>query len=142
MHFLHLEDSTFDAALIADVLREAWPDCRIDRVKAREEFEAALKTTAPQLIISDYSLPGFNGLSALEIARRLRPDCPFIFVSGTIGEERAVEALQKGAVDYIIKDRPARLVPAIRQALTHAADVERHRQTEEGRRQAEDRLRE
>jgi two-component system cell cycle sensor histidine kinase/response regulator CckA len=142
MHFLHLEDSSFDAALIADVLRESWPDCRIDRVKLREEFEAALKNGSYQLILSDYSLPGFNGLAALDLARRARPECPFIFVSGTIGEERAVEALQKGAVDYIIKDRPARLVPAIRHALAHAADAELHRRTEEGRRQAEEQLRE
>jgi signal transduction histidine kinase len=76
-------------------------------------------------------MPAFDGLSALALARTLCPDKPFIFLSGTIGEERAVEALQRGASDYVIKDRPARLVPAIRHALA-AAEEQKHRQDAEG----------
>jgi PAS domain S-box-containing protein len=90
------------------------------------------------LIISDYSMPSFDGLSGLEMARKLCPDTPFIFFSGTLGEESAVDSLKKGAADYVIKQRPHRLVPAIRQALQNVASRALLKQTEQkNREQAE-----
>ena len=75
----------------------------------------------PDLILSDFTLPGFDGISALEISRELAPDTPFIFLSGTLGEERAIDALQRGAYDYVLKTNMARLVPAVRRALSDSA---------------------
>jgi len=141
MRVLHLEDSRPDAELIAEKLAEGWPECRVRHAASREQFQAALETDDFDLILSDYTLQGFDGLSALELARARCPGKPFIFLSGTIGEERAIEALKRGAVDYVIKDRPSRLVPAIRHALARAAEEQRLRQTEEALRQNRERFR-
>jgi two-component system, cell cycle sensor histidine kinase and response regulator CckA len=127
MHLLHLEDSINDAELVEDLVRREWPDCQFKRVERRADFKNALEQEKFTLILSDYTLPDFDGLSALKLARECRPDTPFIFLSGTIGEERAIEALKRGASDYVIKDRPNRIVPAIRQALAHAEETQRHR---------------
>ncbi len=86
-------------------------------VADERQFRAALKLFRPHVILSDFTLPAFDGLTALDIARQEAPDVPFIFLSGTIGEERAIEALRRGAVDYVLKTNPARLVPAVRRAL-------------------------
>lgn len=106
MRILHLEDSALDAELIQAVVHQEWPDCIFERATTSEEFESALKQSGFDLVLSDYSIPDFDGLSALELARKHCPDKPFIFLSGTIGEERAVEALRRGAVDYVMKDGP------------------------------------
>jgi len=135
MRLLHLEDSALDAALIESVVQEEWPQCRIQRVQTRAEFQSALEGGGFDLILSDFSMPGFDGLSALELARSRCPDKPYVFISGTIGEERAIQALKCGAADYVLKDRPTRLVPAIRQALALGDEAK-------GRRMAEDQLRE
>ncbi|HTZ20945.1 MAG TPA: response regulator [Opitutaceae bacterium] len=124
---LHLEDNPADAELVSAMLLDEWSDCHIVRVQTEEEFAAALRTDSPDLILSDFSLPGFNGLAALGLAHHERPDVPFIFLSGTIGEDNAVEALQRGATDYVLKDRPARLIPAIRRALAEAREATRRR---------------
>src|ERR1700691_5618142 len=116
LRILHVEDNRSDAELIRFTLSEEWPDCHITRVETRDEMLAALQHLRFDLILSDFSLPSFDGLSALELSRKLKPQVPYIFFSGTIGEETAVNALQRGATDYVIKDRPVRLVPAIRQA--------------------------
>ena len=131
MRILHLEDSAPDAELVADRLAREYPDCRIEHASTRAQFETALAHGNFDLIVSDYTLHDFDGLSALEIARRQCPAKPFIFLSGTIGEERAIEALRRGATDYVIKDRPSRLVPAIRNALARAAEEEQLRRTED-----------
>ncbi len=131
MHLLHLEDSPLDAELLANVLRQEWPDIVIQRVSSRRDYESALQQTQFDLILSDYSLPEYDGLSALQLAKTAAPGKPFIFVSGTIGEERAVEALRQGATDYIIKDRPQRIRQAIRQALARVAEAERRRLDEQ-----------
>ena len=117
MNLLHLEDNPHDAELVEHVLHAAWPACKIKRTDTRKDYLAALGQGEFDLILSDYTMPDLDGLSALDLALKKCPDKPFIFLSGTIGEERAVEALKRGAVDYVVKDRPARLVPAIRQAL-------------------------
>ncbi len=117
MKLLHLEDNRNDAELVENVLRKAWPACKIKRADTRRDYLAALGRGEFDLILSDYTMPDLDGLSALDLALEKCPGTPFIFLSGTIGEERAVEVMQRGAVDYVVKDRPARLVPAIRQAL-------------------------
>src|SRR5690242_4191829 len=105
------------------------------------QFRAALKQFRPHLILSDFSLPAFDGLTALKIATTEAPDVPFIFLSGTIGEERAIEALRRGAVDYVLKTNPARLVPAVRRALREVSERARRRIAERQIRENEQRLR-
>jgi signal transduction histidine kinase len=121
MKILHLEDNLADAELIHELLREEWPDCAVTLVDNRADFSAQLGT-AHDIILSDFSLPSFNGLEALELALKGAPDTPFLFVSGSIGEERAIEAVRNGAHDYVLKDRPKRLTTSIQQALRIATD--------------------
>ncbi|MFA5056578.1 MAG: response regulator [Opitutaceae bacterium] len=132
---LHLEDNPADAELIHVALGREWPGCHVMRVETQAGFLEGLQQSEYNLILSDFSMPGFDGLSALALARRHRPEWPFIFLSGTIGEDHAVEALKHGATDYVLKDRMGRLVTAIRRAL---GEMEEHRR----RRTAEQRLRE
>lgn len=132
---LHVEDSENDAILIESAVRAAWPRSTFRRVAGEKEYIGALDNAGIDLILSDYSMPGFDGLTALEIARTRAPAIPFIFLSGTIGEERAVEALKRGATDYLIKDRPARLVPAIRHALERCAEIDEKNRIEKTARQ-------
>ncbi len=100
--------------------------CATTRVQNREDFVAALEQGGIDLILSDFSLPAFDGLSALEIARARWPDLPVILVSGTLGEERAIDALKSGATDYVLKERLARLVPAVHRAMLEVEErVER-----------------
>src|SRR6185436_11561503 len=84
---------------------------------------------------SDFSLPGFDGRTALEMARRRRPEVPFVFVTGSLGEDTAVEMLRRGATDYVLKDRPSRLPAAVQRALAEA-EAERHRKATESRHRA------
>ena len=99
IRILLLEDDPNDARLIEDLLEADQFDCRIVCVQSRAEFLAALKDGELDLILSDYKLPSFDGLSALSLALSVRPDLPFIFVSGTLGEEADIEALKIGATD-------------------------------------------
>src|SRR5262245_63292780 len=105
LRILHLEDDPGDAALILDVLRAGGIACEIRRVETGPDFSAALDTGEFDLILADFSLPAFDGLSALVIARERVPELPFIFVSGNLGEERAIDALKVGATDYVLKER-------------------------------------
>ena len=109
---LHLEDRPEDAALVEAALEQEGLRCRIQVVATRATFIAALETQAFDVILSDFALPGFDGLSALRIAAERTPDTPFILVSGAIGEEAAIESLRGGATDYVLKHRFSRLVPA------------------------------
>jgi two-component system, cell cycle sensor histidine kinase and response regulator CckA len=130
MQVLHLEDSPKDAELFGCILKEEWPGIGIQNVASRGEFESALEQGGFDLILSDYTMPSYDGLTALNLAHRRFPDTPFIFLSGSIGEDRAIDALNTGAADYVIKDRPNRLVSAIRQALAFAAEKKALRATE------------
>lgn len=130
LRLLHLEDNEADAELIQMQIAQEWPECEIRRVDTRQDFLAAIQRERFDLIISDFSLPNFNGLEALTLVRQYTTDTPFIFLSGTIGEENAVKALKCGAADYIIKDRPARFVSAIRSALAHVQEAARRRNSE------------
>jgi PAS domain S-box-containing protein len=121
LEILHLEDDPDDAEIIQRQFKAEHLAAQVTCVRTREQYETALAIGGFDLIISDYSMPGFDGLSALKMARERYPMTPFIFASGTIGEERAVEALKLGATDYVIKDRPARLVQAVERAMESAA---------------------
>lgn len=131
IRILHLEDDPRDAELIAATLAGGNVLCECHRVESRQEFEAALQRGGCDLILSDFSLPAFDGAAALNLARRLQPELPFILVSGAIGEEAAIESLVGSATDYVLKSRLTRLVPAVRRALAEAEDRrERHRAEE------------
>jgi two-component system, LuxR family, sensor kinase FixL len=131
LRILLLEDDPSDAELIRANLEADQIVCDLNVVKTRVEFLTGLKTQEIDLVLADYKLPSFDGLSALKLSLSIRPDLPFIFVSGTFGEESAIEALKIGATDYVLKTRLSKLVPAVRRAL---------REKEE-RQKAEDALR-
>jgi two-component system cell cycle sensor histidine kinase/response regulator CckA len=117
LRILHLEDDTNDAALVQSTLASGGVTCTTTRVQTRDDFVAALERGDVDLILSDFSLPTFDGLSAIAIVRAKSPDLPVILVSGTMGEERAVDALKSGATDYILKGHLSRLAPAVRRAV-------------------------
>src|SRR6266498_2042186 len=110
-NILLLEDSSEDAALAEHELRRGGISFSLMRVETREAFLKEIKDFAPNLILADYNLPTFDGLSALEIVKKKCPDMPFIFVTGFMGEEKAVQTINKGATDYILKGHLTRLVP-------------------------------
>jgi C4-dicarboxylate-specific signal transduction histidine kinase len=128
---LLLEDSSSDAELIQEILEVEHFDCEISRVQTRAEFIGALEDKDVDLILADYRLPSFDGLSALKLALSARPDLPFIFVSGTLGEEVAIEALKIGATDYVLKMRLSRLVPSVRRAMREAGEKAERKKAEE-----------
>jgi PAS domain S-box-containing protein len=131
MKVLHIEDCAEDAALIGAILTEEWPDCEIEVIAAYPELLARLQTETYDLVLSDYSLGSFTGMDALKAVKAATPDTPFIFLSGSIGEDRAIEAVRAGAQDYLIKDRMKRLVIAIHRALRDSGEMRRRNQTEQ-----------
>src|SRR6266498_3178551 len=130
LRILHLEDDPADAELIRVKLKAMDIACAIERVETKADFLARLEQQCFDLIISDYTLPGFDGRSALKIARQKCPEVPFIFVSGTIGEEVAVDSLKQGATDYVLKDRLSRLVASVQRAMREAQERSERRQAE------------
>ncbi|MCI0392403.1 MAG: response regulator, partial [Acidobacteria bacterium] len=122
LRILILEDIAEHAELVERELRQAGIVFTSRRVMAREAFIAALEDFKPSLILADYSLPSFDGMSALATTRELCPDVPFVFVSGAMGEEVAIESLKQGATDYVLKQRLSRLVPAVRRALRESEE--------------------
>ncbi len=130
VRILHLEDNPADGDLIRATLEQEQLGCVIHRVVSREAFIAGIEAGGYDLILADYNLPAFDGLTALTLARARRPEIPFLFVSGFIGEEVALESLKNGATDYVFKHNFARLAPAIRRAL-EAASVRRERESAE-----------
>jgi diguanylate cyclase (GGDEF)-like protein len=129
---LLIEDMELEAELTTHQLRKHGIAHLVQRVETADAMRAALQDFKPAIILSDFSLPRFDGLRALEIAREHAPEVPFLFVSGTIGEERAIEALRRGAVDYILKSNLARLGAAVQRALQEAeARAVRRRQEQQ-----------
>jgi len=122
LKILLLEDEPLDAELSVRALRKAGIEFSTMRVETRDAFVAALEEFRPDIILADYHLPAFDGLQALAIAVERAPDVPFIFVSGAMGEEFAIETLHQGAADYVIKDRLGKLAPAVSRALKEAAE--------------------
>ena len=142
VRLLILEDAQEDVELVLDALsRRGFVLSAVAAVATRQEYLQRLQDFDPELIISDYALPGFCGEEALALARRHRPDVPFIFVSGMLGEDRAVELLKVGAWDYVLKDRLARLGPAVGRALAEAAELAARRRLQAERETALEELR-
>jgi signal transduction histidine kinase len=141
LRVLLVEDSEDDAALVLAELRRAGYEPDAERVYSAQALEAALGGAAWDLVIADYSMPSFTGLEALNLVRASGLDLPFIVVSGTIGEDVAVAAMKAGAHDYLIKDRLARLAPAVERELREATERRERRRTESALRQSEDRFR-
>jgi PAS domain S-box-containing protein len=131
---LHLEDSEADAELVKRALRLAEITCKITRVQTRETFGAALRDGQVNLILADYQLPQYDGLSALVLAQKLHPEIPFIFVSGTLGEDAAIESMRHGATDYVLKDKLSRLGPAVKRVLRDAENRRERARAEEEQR--------
>jgi PAS domain S-box-containing protein/diguanylate cyclase (GGDEF)-like protein len=141
LRVLIVEDIAAEAELAVRQLERSGIGCVHHRVDTEPAFRKALGDFRPHIILSDFTIPQFDGLAALEIAAQSAPDVPFIFLSGTIGEERAIEALRRGAVDYVLKSNPARLAPAVRRALREVAERRRRRFAELRIRESEQRLR-
>ena len=127
---LHLEDDPVDAELVQANLAEAGLACSISVAQTRDEFETALRDSGMDIVLADYQLPRYDGMSALRLVLEVCPDLPFIFVSGAMGEEAAIEALTKGATDYVLKQNLSRLAPAVQRALEEARNLRERRQAE------------
>jgi diguanylate cyclase (GGDEF)-like protein len=136
-----VEDSVPDAELLARRLTKAGFLIDMERVETEADFLRALTEKNPHLIFSDFSLPNFSGFRALEVAAERAPHTPFIYVSGTIGEERAIDALHRGATDYVLKGNLTRLPAVVERALKDAAVQAQQRRMDEERREQEERLR-
>jgi signal transduction histidine kinase len=131
IRILLVEDELKDAELTTFALRAGGLTFSVERAETREEFLYELEHCQPDLILSDYALPTFDGFTALSLAQQKAPGTPFIFVTGTMGEEVAIETLRNGATDYVLKNRLSRLVPAVQRALREADErVERKRAEE------------
>jgi signal transduction histidine kinase/ActR/RegA family two-component response regulator len=141
LRLLHLEDDPVDAELITTTLIEGGIPCQSQLVDTRQAFVAALKERRMDLILADYSIPGFDGMTALTLARQHCPDVPFLFVSATIGEELAIDTMHQGATDYVLKQRLGRLVPSVQRALRELNDRAERKRAEEALRQSEKQFR-
>jgi PAS domain S-box-containing protein len=137
LRILSLEDDPYDAELIEALLEADDIVCEVTRVDTQAAFLASLERGGVDLILADYTLPSFDGLSALKLAMSARPDVPFIFVSGTLGEEVAIEALKIGATDYVLKTRLSRLVPSVHRALRETSERADRKRAEEALRRSE-----
>ena len=140
IRLLMLEDNPLDAELIVRQLQRSQLTFTTSIVDNEQDYRSALENSDPDVILSDYHLPGFDGVTAMRIAHILAPSAPFIFVSGSIGEERAVEALREGATDYVLKDRLFRLASAIVRALAERRERLLRRNIETALRASEQRF--
>lgn len=136
-----LEDNPTDSELATHTLRRGGIKFTATRVETEADFIRELETNPPDLILSDYALPGFDGYAALDIAKKKTPNIPFIFVTGTMGEEVAIETLKNGATDYVLKHRLARLVPSVHRALREAGERAERRRAQEQLRESHEQLR-
>ncbi len=142
VRILHLEDDCNDRQLVSRTLLGDDLHCEFVYASTETEFKGALDQFKFDLILSDFTLPSFSGTAALALAKAAQPEVPFLFVSGTIGEERAVETLKSGAKDYVNKDHLGRLSGAIRRALQEAEQIAERKRAEEALRDSEERFRE
>ena len=137
LRILSIEDDPKDAELIQSLLETADIASEVTRVDTQAALAASLEQGGIDLILADYSLPSFDGISALKFATKACPDVPFIFVSGTLGEEVAIEALKVGATDYVLKTRLSRLVPSVLRALRESTERAERKRAEESLRESE-----
>ncbi len=132
IRILHVEDDPVDSELVLTKLVDAGLICRLTRIQTRDEFVSILKDGAlPDIILVDFRLPTFDGISAMQLAKKFCPHVPLIFVSGTIGEDAAIEALTQGGTDYVLKQNLSRLPMAVKRALKEARDHLEHMRAEE-----------
>jgi len=141
LRVLHLEYDRIHADLALALLAEDGIECDMARVATEADFVAALDAGQVDLVLADFTLPGFDGMTALTMVRERCPDLPFIFVTGTMGEENAIAVLKRGATDYVIKNRLSRLAPAVRRALREARERSERIQAEEALRCSEEKYR-
>ena len=137
LRILLLEDDAQDVELIQELLEADHFVCEVAHVQTRAEFLAGLEDSGIELILADYTLPSFDGLSALKLALSARPDLPFIFVSGTLGEEAAIDALKTEATDYVLKTRLSRLVPSVQRAVRETRERAERKKAEDALRRSE-----
>ena len=137
LRVLLLEDNTFDAELIQELLEADHFVCEVTRAQTRAEFVAGLENPGIDVILADYKLPSFDGLSALKLALDARAEVPFIFVSGSLGEEVAIEAVKDGATDYVVKSRLSRLAPSVQRALREARERAERKKAQQAFRRSE-----
>jgi len=137
LRILSVEDDPKDTELIQDLLETEGIVCEVTRVDTKAALLASLEQGEIDLILADYTLPSFDGISALKFAKKACPDVPFIFVSGTLGEEVAIEALKIGATDYVLKTGLSRLVPSVVRALREARERAERKQADEKLRRSE-----
>ncbi len=130
LRILHLEDEPDYSALVQDLLKQEGVEADVVLVADREAFDATLARERFDIVLADYSLPDWTGLQALHLVRDKSPETPFLLVSGTIGEQAAIESLQAGATDYVLKQWPDRLVPAVRRAIGEAEERRRRKHAE------------
>src|SRR5215210_1119215 len=138
LRILNLEDSPLDAELLHAALTDGGVECEILRVQTRADFVDALESGDFDLILAAYSLPTFDGLSALKVAQEIGPVIPFVLISEALGEEVAVEALKSGAADYVLKQRLERLVPAVQRAVREAEERTERKRAQEALRESEE----
>jgi len=141
LHILILEDVATDAEMIERELQKGGIKFTSKRVETEGDFLSELKNFKPDLILADYKLPQFDGFSALSIVKEQCPDVPFILISGTLGEEEAVEALKAGTTDYILKQKLSRLVPAVKRALREFEDRAESKRGKEALQKSEEKFR-
>src|SRR5260370_6807541 len=137
LRILSIEDDPKDMELIQNLLESEDIVCEITRVDTQAAVEASLEQGGIDLILADYTLPAFDGISALKVAMKACPEVPFLFVSGTLGEEVAIEALKIGATDYVLKTRLSRLGPSVVRALREARERAEREQADEKLRRSE-----
>ncbi|MBK5277012.1 MAG: SpoIIE family protein phosphatase [Desulfuromonadales bacterium] len=137
LRILHLEDDPLDAELVQATLSGEGITCDIVQVDGRERFIIELESGEVDLVLADFALPGFDGMGALTIVRERYPELPFVFVSGRLGEEAAIESLKSGATDYVLKNRLSRLAPAVRRALIETEERAELKRAEDALRESE-----
>jgi serine phosphatase RsbU (regulator of sigma subunit) len=137
LQILHLEDDPADAELVEATLVREGVVCNVRVVATRDDFVAALEQGGVDLVLADYSLPDFDGMRGLAIVRKRYPELPFVFVSGRLGEEAAIESLRSGATDYVLKNRLSRLAPAVQRALAETRERSELKRAEENLRESE-----
>src|ERR1700722_11173901 len=141
LRVLHLEDSPRDAEMVRHKLDDEGVSCDIFLASNKDSFEAALMREPFDLILSDYNLPGYDGVAALKQAQAIQPDVPVILISGTVLDEVAVHVLHIGPTDYLLKDRLDRLVPAVQRPLQEAETRRARKHSEQAVVQREQALR-
>src|SRR6202166_4683155 len=122
LRLLHLEDDDADADIVRRTLENEGVLCTVTRVDTEFDFRSSLAQGGFDLILADYTLPEFDGISALNLAREMLPDVPFIFLSGTLDEEVAIDALKVGATDYVFKTRLSRIALSVQRGLREARE--------------------